>query len=292
LRPDATTVLDRASVQLGATRGGDAKAEARGDRLVSFRRQIGEFPQSPRHDRDWKPPQTVLPHAEWNDEGATVFNVRQCRWKTEEDFRLRHTDWHFRWSEVRTVDFLVIPFRTAPQLAHTMLSFGLADGRQLVVSVEARQEKGEEYSPLAGAARQFELIYVLGDELDLVGLRAEVRRDDVYLYRSIASPVQSATLLRDILLRVNEIRRQPEYYDTLNNNCTTNLVLHINRCWPELVPARDLRLLLPGHSDQLVYDLGLMSNSAPFHVVRQGALVSGKARQYLLADDFSTRLRR
>jgi hypothetical protein len=35
-----------------------------------------------------------------------------------------------------------------------------------------------------------------------------------------------------------------------------------------------------------------MSNSAPFHVVRQGALVSGKARQYLLADDFSTRLRR
>jgi hypothetical protein len=261
-------------------------------RVLTIGRKVPDLWIKPSHARDWKPAQAALPYAVWDREGATIYNVRQCRWRTEEDFRLRHTDWEIRWTDVRTLDFIVVPFRSAPQLAHTMLSFGLADGRQLVLSVEARQEKGESYSPLPGAARQFELMYILGDEVDLVGLRAEVRRDDVFLYRSIASPEQSSELLRDVLLRLNDIRRKPEFYDTLGNNCTTNLVFHINRCWPELVPKNDVRLMLPGHSDQLVYDLGLMNNSAPFPLVREGALISGKARQHIVAENFSAQIRR
>jgi hypothetical protein len=247
---------------------------------------------SPSHDRPWKAPQALLPHAEVDDQGATVYNVRQCRWNSEEDFRLRHGTWKFRWIDVASVDFIVVPFQSTPQIAHTMLSFGLRDGRYLVASIEARQEVGESYSPTLGAMKQYELIYVLGDEQDVVGLRAEARRDDVYIHRSIATAGQSGRLLRDILTRTNTIHAHPEFYDTLTNNCTTNLVDHINACWPELVPANDPRLFLPGHSDQLAFQLGLLQTILPFDQARQRAYVSGKARQHIADAQFSQWIRR
>ncbi|MFO0869841.1 MAG: hypothetical protein U0935_12985 [Pirellulales bacterium] len=42
--------------------------------------------------------------------------------------------------------------------------------------------------------RQYEIIYVLlADERDAIGLRAQVRGDDVYVYRVQATRLRSAT---------------------------------------------------------------------------------------------------
>ena len=247
------------------------------------------------HDRAWRIEQAVLPFAQLSADQAIIRNVRKCRWKTPTDKTVQHSDWTIQWADVRGVDFVVVPFPTMPILAHTMLSFRIADGRVLVVSVEARLENGEVYSPLAGAARQFELMYVIGDEEDLYGIRANARRDDIYLYPSTASPKQAAELLRSILIRTNSIAAQPEYYDSLSNNCTTNIIDHVMQLRgddPSSVKLQyQWRTRFPGNSDVMAYELGLIQTDKSFEETKRDAWVSGRIRQYIGQADFSQRIR-
>ena len=131
----------------------------------------------------------ILPYAEFSPHTSskgdeiTLRNVRNCRYRSESDYDVRHYDLRFRLSEVRTVDFIVVPFKETSLLAHTMLSFGLADGNHFVISVEARLEQDQDYSAVAGAGREFPLVYLVGSERDMILLRTSVRDVEVYLYR-------------------------------------------------------------------------------------------------------------
>lgn len=245
---------------------------------------------TPSQRRDWRPELAVLPYVQRDGDSLRVHNVRQCRWRSETDYDVKHSDWQFNISEVRSVDFVVVPFSTAPMLAHTMLSFELSDGRYLALSVEARLESHESYSAVAGAARKYDLIYVLADEQDILGLRGEVRRDDIYLFRTIASPAAAQSLLSSVLERANSLRENPEFYDSLRNSCATNVADHIQTLLPADI-RRDWRLLLPGHSDKLAYDLKLIDTSEPFDDVKNRAFVSLRVRQHLGAKDFSRKIR-
>ena len=60
-----------------------------------------------------------------------------------------------------------------------MLSFGFEDGTYLAVSVEVRLEEDESYSPVGGLMRQFEIMYVVADERDVIRLRTRHRDADV-----------------------------------------------------------------------------------------------------------------
>jgi hypothetical protein len=93
------------------------------------------------------------------------------------------------------------------------------------------------------------------------------------------------------LTRVNQIAREPEFYDTLTNNCTTNIVRHINRVNPNRVFA-DLRVLLPGYSDSLAYDEGLIERHGTFLETRQRAYINALAQRYAGHEDFSQKIRR
>jgi hypothetical protein len=145
---------------------------------------------------------------------------------SENDYIVRHYDKTFDLNRLDSVDFLVVPFKEAPNLAHTMLSFGFGGNDYLVVSVEARMEEGQSYSPVKGLMRQYELMYVVADERDVIPLRTKHRDVDVYLYRTRATPEQARMLLVDMMARVNKLAFEPEFYDTFTNNCTTNIVPH------------------------------------------------------------------
>lgn len=246
---------------------------------------------SPSNDRDWNLDQSVLPYAAIRDEGATIYNIRHCKYFTTEDYALEHYNKTIRWADVQSVDYIVVPFAHFPSLAHTMLSFGFADGTYLAVSVEIRKEKGETYKPLQGLLRQYEIMYVLGDERDLIALRTNFRRDDVYVYRVKATPEQVQALLADVLHRVNQLQSQPEFYNTLTNNCTTNIVDHINRLSTNKV-TYDLRVLLPGLSDRLAYDMGLIEARGTFEQTKLAARVTHLARAHGDSPQFSQLIRR
>lgn len=248
-------------------------------------------PLLPSHQRDWNPALAVLPTAEILGDEIHVRNIRNSYYFSEDVYTPRYYDKTFSLNELKTVDFVVVPFQEAPSLAHTMLTFGFEGEQYLGVSVEARLEKDEVYSPLKGALRQFELMYVVADERDLIQLRTEHRNSDVYIYRTQVTPEQARALFVDMMERVNQIAKTPEFYDTLTNNCTTNIVQHVNRVRPGRIPF-DIGVVLSGHSDRLAYDLGLIDQSKPFEETRRAARINDLARQYKDDPAFSERIRR
>lgn len=245
---------------------------------------------APSNDREWAPQHAVLPQIEINGDKMRVFNVRNFRYLTDSDHIVDYYDETYRLSDLQSVDFIVTPFDGAPMLAHTMLSFGFRGDKYLVASVEVRLEKDETYSPVLGAMREFEIMYVMADERDVIELRTEIRGNQVFVYRSVATPEQARKLLLDIAARVNDLHDNPEFYDTLTNNCTTNIVRHINDINPGAVPY-DYKILLPGLSPQLAYDLGLLDSRLSFDELQKRADVTELAHRYHGKRDFSRRIR-
>lgn len=250
---------------------------------------------APSNFRSWSPDQAVLPYAEFHGDYVTVRNVRYCKYLEPDTYVVDHYDKTIDLRRLTGVDFFMVPFKAAPSLAHTMLSFEFSDanGRtdRLAVSVEIRKEVGETYSPWKGAARQYELMYVAADERDVVQLRANHRGDDVYLYRTTATPEQARLLFVDVMQRTNELATQPEFYDTITNNCATNIVRHINRIRPNRL-TYDWRVLLPGYSDQLAYEQGLIERHGSFEETRRRAFLNAKATQVAGQEDYSQLIRR
>jgi hypothetical protein len=244
----------------------------------------------PSNDRDWVDEQRVLPRAEITGDKVVVRNVRNAQFFSYRDCIVEYYDKTYDLSKLKSVDFVVIPFADNRAIAHTMLSFGFEGGDYVGVSVEVRLEKGESYSAAVGLFGQFELMYVVADERDLLPVRPEHRGVDVLLYPSTATPKQARALFLDIMQRVNQLYDQPEFYDTLRNNCTTNIVRHINAIAPDRVPY-DYRVLLPGYADHLAYELGLIDRSLPFEETRRRARVSEQILKYKDDPRFSERIR-
>lgn len=233
----------------------------------------------------------VLPYAQIDGDRVHLFNIRDCEYRSEEDYDVRHFDRQVALDSVRSIDFIVVPFKEAPTIAHTMLSFGLNDGEHIVFSVEARLEQGENYAAIAGANKEFELMWVVGTENDLIRLRTEVRDVDVYLYEIDVTPQQASDAFLACVARVNEIARDPEFYDLITNNCTTNIVDMVNSLKPGYIRP-DIRVVLPGHSDRLAYDLGLLKKQGPFEHVRASSKINAVARLNADAPNFSAAIRR
>jgi Domain of unknown function (DUF4105) len=249
----------------------------------------------PSNFRDWEPEQALLPTAEFQGSQVTIRNVRNCQYFANDVYLVDYYDKTFDLNSLRGVDLIVAPFAEMPAFAHTFLSFEIAgrDGKSdyLAVSVEVRKEKDEKYNTLKGSARQYELMYVVADERDVIQQRTNFRGEDVYLYHTVATPDSSRLLLADVLARANKLSKEPEFYDTLTNNCTSNIVRHINRIKPNRVVA-DVRMLLPGYADELAYDEGLLVRQGTFLQTKQAAYINPLAQRYAGRDDFSQLIRR
>jgi len=223
----------------------------------------------PSNDRHWSPEQAVLPYAEIHDSQYLLRNIRDCEYLSTDDFIVHHNDRVIDVSQIQTVDFIVVPFSSNSPLAHTMVSFGLDDGSYLCISVEVRREVGETYQALAGLTNGYDLIYVMGEERDLIGVRANHYKVDVYLYPSTATPQQAQDFFADIIQRMNKLRDQPEFYHLLVNNCTTNLKDHVNQLSPNRIRNNAWEILLPGFSSRYAHRIGLIENRIPYEDLRQ-----------------------
>jgi hypothetical protein len=246
----------------------------------------------PSNNRDWSPDLAVLAYAEIDGNTVKLHNIRNCTYRADNEYVVKHYDRDFKLDKIRSVDFIVVPFKEAQGLAHTMISFGFEGDQYVCVSVEARLEKGETYSPLLGSLRQLELMYVVADERDVILRRTYHRGVDVFLYRTKATRDQARKLFLDVVHRLNKLYREPEFYDTLTNNCTTNLALHANRLKPYAIPLLDPRVLLPGYSDRLAFELGWLDTNRPFDELKAEAKITDRANRAADGEDFSKVIRR
>jgi hypothetical protein len=245
----------------------------------------------PSNDRDWTQGMEVMPKAYFQGDKITVSNIRASQYRTYDDFDVYYYDKTFDLSKLTTVDLIVVPFNEMPGIAHTMLSFGFEDKDYVAVSVEIRREKGEKYNVVSGFLRQYELMYVVADEHDVITKNANKSPSEVYLYRSTATPEQARELFVDVMKRVDKLVDKPEFYNTLTNNCTTNIRNHINHLRPDRVPY-DYRVLLPGYADRLAYDLDLIEHDGSFEQTKERARINYQAYLYRDEADFSQKIRR
>ena len=245
----------------------------------------------PSNDRDWQPAQSKMPFAEIDGTQYKLRSIRDCNYLSTDDFVVNYVDRTIDLSQVQSVDFVMVPFGKTNTLAHTMLSFGLDDGTYLSVSVEVRKEVGEKYNPVLGVTPKYELIYVLGEERDLIRLRTQYYQAQVYVFPTVASPAQSRLLFADMVNRMNGLLTKPEFYNSITNNCTTNLKDHVNKISPQRIRENAWQVLLPGFSAEYAYKIGLLDNRIPYADLESIAHVNDLAKQHLDSPNFSQAIR-
>ncbi len=242
----------------------------------------------PSQDRDWRPEVAVLPRAVIDGDRVRLINVRNFDFRSRNDFTVRHEDREVQLSHLTGVDFYLSFWREGP-IGHTWVSFLFDNAPPVSISIETRPEVGEGFNPLASLFKQFELIYVIGDEQDLVGLRASHRDEQVFLFHVMAPPKMAQRLFLIYLERVNELAKRPEWYHLLSNSCTINIVRYMNRAGRE----GDLRVshLLNGLFDGYLFSVGLLDTSMPLAELRERSRITAAAKAAENDPDFSNRIR-
>jgi len=245
----------------------------------------------PRADRAWVPQHAVMTHADVRGSSVGLHRMRNFTYAAEDRFTPAYADRTYDLDKLESVWFIVTPFSKhwrGP--AHTFVSFGFADSQYVAISVEARREPGETYGPLVGLFKQFELIYVIGDERDLIGSRAAFGGYDVYVYPIRTTRERIRALFVEMLTRASALASSPEFYNTLTNNCTSNVVAHVNHIAPRRVP-RGIKTILPGYADEVAYSLGLIDNAITLDEARRRFRVNDRAKQFANDPRFSHRIR-
>ena len=250
--------------------------------------------RAPRSDRDWAADHAEQARVAFEDGAVRIDRLRDFRHRPGGTFSEAYRDVRYELDEVRGVWFVLAPFAKRWRgLAHSFVSFELTGGRFVAVSVEARRESDEGYSIVGGMLRGLEVTYVVGTEEDVIGLRA-VRGDTLFLYPSRATPEQARTLFVDMLSRAESLRTEPEFYNTLLNNCNTilrNHVNHVNRVASEPLPF-GWGVLLPGYSDALALRHGLLDTEFSIDEARRHFRIEQRAAAALRdGRPFSTAIR-
>lgn len=242
----------------------------------------------PSHHRNWRPEVAVMPRAVIDGDHVHLTGVRDFDYRTRSDFTVRYEERDIRLSHLNGLDFYISYFTEGP-VGHTFVSFTFDDAPPLSISIETRPEVGEGFAPIASLFKQFELIYLVGSERDLVGVRTNHRREPVYLYHLNTSADDARRLLLVYLARINELADRPEFYHLLTNSCTINIVRYANAAGRQ--GRFDVRHLLNGLVDSYLYHSGRVDTTLPFEELRRRSLINETAAAADGRPDFSERIR-
>ncbi len=141
----------------------------------------------PSNDRDWESEYAILTRFSVHDRIVSARNVRNFSYRSEVAYTPACYDAVFSLDDLESVDF-ISSYWAGDAIAHVFLTFGFRDGRYVAFSIETRRAKGVGYSTVAGLFHHYELFYVVADERDLIGVRTDIRREQVYLYRLRLTP--------------------------------------------------------------------------------------------------------
>ena len=225
----------------------------------------------PSHDREWRQDVAVMPRATVDGDRVLITGVRNFDYRSRDDFTARYEEREVSLSHLTGLDFFISYWMPGP-VGHTFLSFTFDNAPPLNISIETRPEVHEGFDPLASLFKKYELIYVVGEERDIVGVRTNFRGEDVYVYRLRVPAEVARNLLLVYLERINELADRPEFYHLLSNSCTINIVRYAN-----LVGRSgdfDFRHYLNGWVDRYFYDTRLLSTEFPFAELRRRSRVN------------------
>ena len=249
------------------------------------------FAVSPSNERQWQPDAAKLPYAAIEGNIVTVHNIRNVDYRSEFDYKPAYYTKTYDLNELEGVDLFAV-YWMGPAIAHTILSFNFGDTDYLAVSIEARKELNEGYSTIKGFFRQYELMYIVADERDVIRLRTNYRKDppeDVYLYRLQTSKENARRLFLEYLRKINELHEKPTFYNTLLDNCTTAIWFNA-RVNPEHLPF-SWKILLSGYLPEYLYESQVLTARLPFEELQRQAHINPVAQAAGKSPEFSQRIR-
>jgi hypothetical protein len=140
-----------------------------------------------------------------------------------------------------------------------------------------------------GLFRQFELIYVVADERDLVRLRTNYRKgEEAYLFRLKASPAQVRKFFMNYIREMNRLREEPRWYNAILHNCSTSI--RMQTAAADRAPW-DWRMLVNGHGDKMLYERAVIATNLPLAELKERSHVNARARAADKSADFSRLIR-
>jgi len=243
----------------------------------------------PSHDRVWADDVARMVTGKVEGGVVTLDQVRNFDWRSDTDYTPRWETRSYDLKQLRTVD-VAMSYWMGPAIAHTLVSFGFADGRYLTFSIEIRKERSESFDGLAGFFKKYETVLIAADERDILRVRTNVRGEDMWLYRLNMAPATMRSLFMAYLAEGEQLKREPHFYNTLTSNCTTIIFEMARRITPGL--PLDWRLLASGYLDRYLYDIGALAGSGDFKSLREQAHITTKAHAADQAEDYSHRIRR
>ena len=211
----------------------------------------------PSNNRDWQPSVARLPAIAVAGNEVRIKNIRNFDYRSETDFTPRYYDRNYKLNELTSLDYILSYWDGNKAIAHTMFSFGFKNGDYIAVSVETRLAKNQQQSLLSGIFNQYELIYILADERDVLRLRTNFRKEQVYLYRVKADHVLLQKVFVEIIKHAAALQKRPRFYNTLKHNCLTTLLADLRRAQGKQYYL-DYRFILNGYSDELLFSKGVL----------------------------------
>jgi len=157
---------------------------------------------------------------------------------------------------------------------------------------EARKVKGQEYNLFTGLLHTYPLMYIAADEHDTVFVRANVDKDDLYVYPvKLQDPAHAKLLLTDMLEKMNSLAVHPEWYNTITANCTSQIAWHINKLFPGRLPRIAWQTQLSGYADELALKQGLLDTNLSIEEARKKYLVTTRSQEIGYVPNYSQLIR-
>lgn len=225
--------------------------------------------QTPSLHRDWVETESKLSEISFSWNLINVKNIRNFSHLTEDKWESNYYDEVFDLDKIESLYYIIEPFSDYDWPAHTMLSFGFSDWKYVTVSAELRKEKWESFDPFLGIMNQFEIVYILWNENDLIKLRTNIRKDKVRLYPMKVTKNEIKKLFSSVLHRADKLSKEPEFYNTLWNTCTTSILKHVNSLKKDKISSFDLKILLPSNSDKIAFELWLIDTKLNLEEARK-----------------------
>lgn len=242
----------------------------------------------PSNEGDWQPDVAQLAWAKIDGDKVTLHNVRNCDYRTETDYTARWETRSVPISQITGID-LAINYWGSPWIAHPVVSFQFAAAPPVCFSIETRKQIGQSYSAIRGLYRQFELIYIVADERDVIRVRTNYRGEEVYLYRTTVTPAQARERFREYLNSLNQICDHPRWYNAITTNCTTSI--RDQHPAADRIPW-DWRILLNGKSDELMFERHTIATAGlPFSEFKARSLITRRAKAAEASPNFSELIR-
>jgi hypothetical protein len=178
---------------------------------------------------------------------AGVVTVENIRWDIRQNEKSEKKTAIHAWEtatinpeKVKSAYLLVKPFAPKFIAAHTLLAFSFEDGgvlsktgkksNNIVLTIEAYKKIGQSYGLIKTMKKEFDIVWILTNLKNYAELNVnynESSDSEIMVYRLKLDAQQTKALLNETIKQTC-VNRQGEYYHTIRNNCTNNLVILLN----------------------------------------------------------------